>query len=139
MTNPKKRENQRGRYDEGLKRKIAKDYLSGKASYAILAQDHGLPNKSVVKEFVKWYKRQLEHDSLNTENVKKSGENQANQTLNLGVLQEQNELKILREKLALSELKCEMLETMIQEAERHFVSPLKKSMVPISSINEGVL
>jgi hypothetical protein len=39
MTNPKKRENQRGRYDEGLKRKIAKDYLSGKASYAILAQD----------------------------------------------------------------------------------------------------
>jgi transposase-like protein len=126
MTNPKKREKQRSRFDEGLKRKIAKEYLSGKASYAILAQDHGLANKSVVKEFVKWYKRQLEQESLNTQNVKKSGENQVNQPLKSGVLKEQDELKILREQLALSELKCEMLETMIQEAEKALCISIKK-------------
>jgi len=117
MVNPRKREKSRKRYPEGLKRKIAKEYLSGRASYGILAEEHNLANRDVVKEFVKWYKRQLELSPLKEIQVKDSGKNQENQDLNLSDLEKEKELKELREKLALSELKCEMLETMIDKAE----------------------
>jgi len=117
MVNPRKREKSRNRYSEGLKRKIAKEYLSGRASYGILAEEHNLVNKGVVKEFVKWYKRQLELSPLKEIQVKDSGKSQENQDLNLSDLEKEKELKELREKLALSELKCEMLETMIDKAE----------------------
>lgn len=48
------------RYSNSLKRKIAKSYLSGEASYSILVEENGLRDKTVVKEFVKWYRCQLE-------------------------------------------------------------------------------
>ena len=51
------------RYPIGLKRKIAKSYLSGEASYAVLAEENGLRDKTVVKEFVKWYRRKLETET----------------------------------------------------------------------------
>jgi len=117
MVNPKKREKQRNRYSEGLKRKIAKEYLSGKASYGILAEEHNLANKDVVKEFVKWYKLRLERENIQVKNVKESGKNQGNQDLNSGDLKNEKEVKTLREKLALADLKIEMLETMIDQAE----------------------
>jgi transposase-like protein len=48
------------RYPNELKRKIAKEYLSGAASHAVLAEEHGLRDKGVVKELVKWYRRKYE-------------------------------------------------------------------------------
>ena len=60
MLGQKKRIKNYNRYSVGLKRKIAKSYLSGEASYAILAEENGLRDKTVVKEFVKWYRRKLE-------------------------------------------------------------------------------
>ena len=128
MTKPRKREKSRNRYSEGLKRKIAKEYLSGKASYGILAEEHNLSNKGVVKEFVRWYKRQLELRPLNESQVKESGKNQKNEDVNLGDLEKEKELKDLRKKLTLSELKCEMFETMIDEAEKALpIDIIKKS------------
>jgi len=51
-----KRVKRQTRYPEELKRKIAKSYISGEASYAVLAEENGLKSKNVVKEFVKWYR-----------------------------------------------------------------------------------
>lgn len=51
----KKRTKSYSRYSVDLKRKIAKSYLAGEASYHILAEENGLKNKDVVKEFVRWY------------------------------------------------------------------------------------
>ncbi|HFA52025.1 MAG TPA: hypothetical protein ENJ95_23665 [Bacteroidetes bacterium] len=48
MTGQKKRTKSRNRYPEGFKRKIAKEYLSGQDSYAVLAEEHGLKNKGLV-------------------------------------------------------------------------------------------
>ncbi len=126
MVNPRKREKSRNRYSKGLKRKIAKEYLSGKASYGILAEKNGLANKDVVKEFVKWYKRQLELSPLKEIQVKDLGKIQEDQGLNLSDLEKEKELKELREKLALSELKCEILETMIDQAENTLSIDIRK-------------
>ncbi len=50
----------RRKYPDELKRKIAKAYKSGQYSYGVLALAYGLTDKSVVKEFVRWYDRQPE-------------------------------------------------------------------------------
>jgi len=114
VTRPKKRTRQYNRYPNQLKRKIAKEYLSGSASYGILAEEHGLRNKDVVKEFVKWYKRQNpEVEKMEIENT----EEQSDQG---------EEIKRLREALRLSELKVEMLETMIDQAEQILSIDIKK-------------
>lgn len=47
----------RGTYPPSLKREIAQRYLNGEFSYAVAAEEYGLANKDVVKEFVKWYSR----------------------------------------------------------------------------------
>ena len=114
MTRPKKRTRQYNRYPNQLKRKIAKEYLSGSASYGILAEEHGLKNKDVVKEFVKWYKRQNpEVEKMELENKEEPSS-------------KEEEIKKLREALRLSELKVEMLETMIDQAEQILSIDIKK-------------
>ena len=123
MTNFKKRVKGYNRYPNELKRKIAKEYLSGAASYGILAEEHGLRDKGVVKEFVKWYKRQIENQVTGRELMKKSGENQA---LKSGDLTKDQELNELKKKLALSELRVEMLETLIDEAESVLLIDIRK-------------
>ena len=69
MTGKIKKVKPRGRYPEELKRKIAKEYLAGKASAGYLAEEHGLKNKSLVKEFVKWYRRKDELCIQNQDNM----------------------------------------------------------------------
>jgi transposase-like protein len=123
MVNPKKREKRRTKYSEGLKRKISKEYLAGKASYAILAEEHGLANKGVVKEFVKWYKRQLNLGPNNQNQVKYSGKNQDSKS---GDLQSNPKVERLKKELELERLRVEMLETMIDEAERVLLIDIRK-------------
>ncbi len=48
----------RGHYDPALKREIARRYLDNDFSYGVAAEAYGLPSKDVVKEFVRWYKRE---------------------------------------------------------------------------------
>ena len=121
MTGQIKKVKPRGRYPEELKRKIAKEYLAGKASAGYLAEEHGLKNKGVVKEFVKWYRRKDELCVQNTDTMSKktSADNAVD-------LSSQEQLKELKRQLELSQLKVEALETMIDLAEKEFQIDIRK-------------
>lgn len=68
----------------------------------------------MVKEFVKWYKRQNpEVEKMELENKEEPSS-------------KEEEIKKLREALRLSELKVEMLETMIDQAEQILSIDIKK-------------
>ena len=122
----KKRVKNYNRYSNELKRKIAKEYLAGKASYSILAEEHGLRDKGVVKEFVKWYRRILDKETLEHE-MKESNQIPEKKDLVQSENSEvENELLELRKRLALSELKVEMLETIIDEAESELSIQIRK-------------
>lgn len=119
MTGQKKKVKARGCYPEELKRKIAKEYLAGKASAGYLAEEHGLKNKGVVVEFVKWYRRK---DEL-------YAQNQAAMPSKKATPQEhsaQEEIQQLKRQLELSKLKVEALETMIDIAEKEFQIEIRK-------------
>ncbi len=107
------------KYPDELKRKIGKSYLAGEASYSILAEENGLKNKGVVKEIVKWYRRKLATEPSFTsqvvpENLESSSEDQA------------TEIAELKKQLQLSKLKNEMLETMIDVAEKELKLNIRK-------------
>ncbi len=122
MTGQIKKVKPRGRYPEELKRKIAKEYLAGKASAGYLAEEHGLKNKGVVKEFVKWYRRkdELYVQNQDTMSDKKASTDASSQ------LSTQEQLKQLKRQLELSQLKVEALETMIDLAEKEFQIEIRK-------------
>ena len=122
MTGQTKRVKQYNRYPSELKRKIAKEYLSGAASYAVLAEEHGLRDKDVAKEFVKWYRRKCELAGENEPHMpeKKGPEPKGDEQS----LKEQ--IKELQKRLALSELKVEALETMIDIAEGQLHLDIRK-------------
>ena len=117
----KKREKSQKRYAEGLKRKIAKAYLNGEASYAILAEENGLRDKTVVKEFVKWYRRKL-LEAPNFEVIL----DDKNTGLSLSKKELEALVKELEKKLKYSELKTEMLETMIDLASEELKIDIRK-------------
>lgn len=121
MTGQKKQVRPRNRYAEELKRKIAKEYLSGKASAGYLADEHGLKNKGVVKEFVKWYRRK---DELYGQN----GDTMPSKKIPPDAVEKsvQEQLKQLKRQLELSELKVEALETMIDIAEAELRIDIRK-------------
>ena len=121
MIKTKKRVKRRNRYPEGLKRKIAKEYLSGKASYGILAEENGLANKGVVKEFVKWYRKQLALTPSNVVEMKEPEKSSTAASIDL-----EKELEKVRKKLERSELQVEMLETMIDYAEKALSIDIRK-------------
>lgn len=122
MTGQIKKVKPRGRYPEELKRKIAKEYIAGKASAGYLAEEHGLKNKSVVKEFVKWYRRKGE---LYVQ-IEDSMANEKTSTDNAVELLAWEQLKQLKRQLELSRLKVEALETMIDIAEQEFQIEIRK-------------
>ena len=126
-TYKKKLEKSRNRYSNSLKRKIAKDYLSGRASYSVLAEENGLKNKGVVKEFVKWYRKnqsimeEIPSKEENTSELSPLGAKEKDSAL-------AKEVAELHKQLQLSELKIEGLETMIDKAEEELnISIRKKS------------
>ena len=122
MTEFKKRVKRQNRYSEGLKRKIAKEYLSGKASYAILAEENGLAGKDVVKEFVKWYRRQLAANPANDTQMEEA-EKPSDITSKFS---DELQIKDLKKQLELANLKVEMLETMIDVAQETLSIDIRK-------------
>jgi transposase-like protein len=121
MSGLKKRVKNYNRYPNSLKRKIAKSYLSGQASYAILAEENGLRDKTVVKEFVKWYRRKLE--------LEPGFDIQPEMPENPNILSEkelQVRVRELEKELLLAKLKAEMLETIIDLAEGQFNLDIRK-------------
>ena len=114
MTKIQKRTKSYNRYPRDLKRKIAKSYLDGEASYRILAEENGLKNKDVVKEFVRWYLRIQTKESTEMENPKDLPK------------QSTDREKELEEELRLAKLKIEMLETMFDVAEQELNIQIRK-------------
>lgn len=123
MTRQVKREKSQKRYPEELKRKIAKSYLAGEASYAVLAEENGLKSKHVVKEFVKWYRKKLLKESLIPPKLQDDQQIAASSSDKLDL---ETQLKALQKQLTLSELKVEALETMIDLAEEELKIPIRK-------------
>ena len=108
------------KYSKTLKIKIAQEYLSGRFSYAVAAEEYELKNKDVVKEFVKWYKRHY-LSSTNPFKLDPKSSKSDEQT-------EQDELCRLRSELESARLKIAALEKMIDLAETDLdISIRKKS------------
>jgi len=104
------------RYPNDFKRKVALEYLSGRFSYAVACEEYGLRDKHVVKEFVKWYRRNYELSQTNmAEPMAKSRASSRN-------LKEQELQKRIKE----LELKVEALETMIDIAEEQLHIDIRK-------------
>jgi len=119
-----KRVKRQTRYPEELKRKIAKSYISGEASYAVLAEENGLKSKNVVKEFVKWYRKILTKESQNSTQMQEDQK----EPLSTDLKTLQAQVQSLQKQLSNSELKTEALETMIDIAEEELnISIRKKS------------
>ena len=121
MSGIKKRVKNYNRYSNSLKRKIAKAYISGQASYAILAEENGLRDKTVVKEFVKWYRHKLEQEP----DFDIKPEMPENPTI-LSEKELQVRVRELEKELHLAKLKAEMLETIIDLAEEQFNLDIRK-------------
>lgn len=105
------------RYATTLKRKIGQEYLDGQYSYAVGAERYGLKDKNVVREFVKWYKKNLELWEMEEE----KSDNPVPQT-ELPT----EELKILEAKLEAARMKIAGLETMIDQAEQSLGIEIRK-------------
>ena len=123
MTGRQTKKDLRQKYPNELKRKIAKAYESGESSYGKLAEEYGLKDKMVVKEFVKWYRRQSE---ILVENLGNDALNMKQKDLYSRGEGLDSELELLRRKLSYAELKVEALETMIDLAEQEFSIAIRK-------------
>jgi transposase-like protein len=110
------------RYPKSLKRKIAEEYLSGKFSYAVAAEEYGLKNKGVVKEFVKWHKKSSYLEQMKQEMPIVRPEDQES----TAQPPTQDQLLVLQEQLAAAKLKIAALETLIDLAEENLQIDIRK-------------
>lgn len=104
------------RYPNDFKRKIALEYLSGRFSNAVAAEEYGLKDKGVVKEFVKWYRRNSEL-SQTTDTVPIAKSKTKSPT---------SKEQELQKRIKDLELKVEVLETMIDIAEEQLHIDIRK-------------
>jgi transposase-like protein len=111
------------RYPDDYKRKIALEYLSGRFSYAVAAEEYGLGNKDVVKEFVRWYRKnhELSAEDNNTNMAKSKPVSITSTAADL-----QKQIDELQAALRMSHLKVEALETMIDIAEEQLQIDIRK-------------
>ena len=113
-------------YPISLKRRVAEAYLNGEFSYAVGAERYNLPGKDTVKEFVKWYKRQLKVDPLLT-HLDKAAPPPA--TASNSTDETARELERLRRELYEARLENTALRTAIDIAERDLQVDLLKKFV----------
>lgn len=117
----------RQKYPSEFKRKLAKAYESGQYSYGALAAEYGLKNHLVVREFVKWHRRQpellMEYLDLGLAEMK---QNDSQVSTELSAERLRAELEQTRRQLSHAELKVEALETMIDLAEQAFSIAIRK-------------
>lgn len=120
-----KRTKSNAKYPKALKRKIAEEYLAGKFSYAVAAEEYGLAGKDVVKEFVRWYRR-----NPYLEPMKKTEKTQADKSTGKAKgsssTAESQRIKELEKELAAAKLKLAGLETLIDVAEQELNIDIRK-------------
>jgi len=105
------------RYPNTLKRKIGQEYLDGQYSYAVGAETYGLKDRDVVKEFVKWYKKNLELAEMDEEKADKNLPETESSS---------DQVKALEAKLEAARMKIAGLETMIDQAEQSLGIEIRK-------------
>lgn len=105
------------KYPQALKRQIAREYLRGKFSYAVGAQEYGLKDKAVVKEFVRWYKKSADIVDMETS----TGVNESPEVEGTS-----DQLKALEQELAAAKLRIAGLETLIDVAEEELSIQIRK-------------
>lgn len=110
------------RYAKSLKRKVAEEYLSGKFSYGVAAEEYGLKDKAVVREFVKWYKRTLYLEQME-EKKRPKGPPKQDTSIESPT---KEQLEALEEQLAQAKLKIAGLETLIDIAEQELQIDIRK-------------
>lgn len=100
--------NKQGRapiYESSLKIAVAREYLTSNLGYGKLAQKYGLNGPSVVREFVKWYKKRYPQGHE---------QQQPEQTLESKGISDKQGDKALQQ----ANLKIEALETLIEIAQK---------------------
>ena len=116
----------RQRYADEFKRKVAQEYLAGRFSYAIAAEEYGLADKGVVREVVKWYRHTCELGSENQHTDMAKSKSGPVTPLDPAAAALQKQIKELEAALRLSNLKVEALETMIDIAEEQLHIDIRK-------------
>ena len=119
MTSPK-RVKRGNRYPDEFKRKLAQEYLSGRFSYAVAAEEYGLKNKTVVKDIIRWYREKYDLGMTNDVLPMKKAKT-TSQDLKL-----EERIKQLEADLRMSKLQVEALETMIDIAEDQLKIDIRK-------------
>lgn len=113
------------KYPNTLKRKVAEEYLSGKFSYAVGAEEYNLPNRSVVKDFVRWYRKNVDIEQMQEQEQSFLGEEPSDQ-IEIAAIESQKELAALQRELAKAKLKIAGLEAMIDVAEKELQIDIRK-------------
>lgn len=116
----KPRKNKRGSipiYEESLKIAVARDYLTGNLSFGQVAEKFNLPNRDVVRYFVRWYKETHQLQLPQDANLPQVGSDQK--------LDSQPQTNSNTE-LSDARLKIAALEIMIQIAEQELGIDIRK-------------
>ena len=116
----KPRKNKRGSipiYEESLKIAVARDYLTGNLSFTQVAEKYNLPNKDVVRYFVRWYKENHQLQLSLGANIAQAGSDQRSDN------QKQTDSD---KELSDARLKIAALEIMIQIAEQELGIDIRK-------------
>ena len=116
----------RQRYADEFKRKVAQEYLSGRFSYAVAAEEYGLADKAVVREFVRWYRNKYELGFENEHTDMAKSKSSPATAPDSAAADLQKQIKELEAALRLSNLKVEALETMIDIAEEQLHIDIRK-------------
>jgi len=120
-----KRTKSNAKYPKALKRKIAEEYLAGKFSYAVAAEEYGLVNKDVVKEFVRWYRRNSYLEPMKKEKQTQQDSSTSRSATSNSRLESQR-IEELEKELAVLKLKLAGMETLIDVAEQELNIDIRK-------------
>jgi transposase-like protein len=127
MSKSTKRTKRHGKYDPVLKREIGRRYLASEFSYQAAAEEYGLPGRDTVKEFVRWYRRELAVADQHTASTDQEP------AIQPPVVEGQNlaeEVAELRRQLRQSEQRAEAWKAMIDTASAELEIDIVKKRVP---------
>lgn len=114
------------KYSDSLKREVGRRYLREEFSYAVAAEEYGLKDKTVAKEFVKWYRMQLEKENKDGTEEEPSSREAAPEATAENLDEALARIKELERALYMAELKGEALETMLDIAKRDLGIDVRK-------------
>ena len=106
------------RYSHSFRTQVARDYIHGDLSYAQVAEKYGLRDRNVVKEWVKWHRK---NSDIVDQSLPPMTESEKRE---LEALQQR--IKELENQLADERLRSLALDTMIDVAEEQLSVKIRK-------------